>query len=120
MHRLVARLQPFAGMSHLDVAGGTGDVAFRVLGAMREDRARQLEGGASPAAVPLGEVHVCDINPDMLLEGRRKAARMAAAGARPDGAGSTKHASLQEPYVEDDTCMELLHAHGMGWQPAPC
>ena len=84
MHRLVARLQPFAGMSHLDVAGGTGDVAFRVINAMREDQARQLEGGASPASVPLGEVHVCDINPDMLLEGQRKAARMPVAGALPN------------------------------------
>ena len=32
---LVAAVQPFAGMRHLDVAGGTGDVAFRVLRAMQ-------------------------------------------------------------------------------------
>ena len=33
--RLVAAVQPYAGMQHLDVAGGTGDVAFRVLRAMQ-------------------------------------------------------------------------------------
>ncbi|KAG6583494.1 2-methoxy-6-polyprenyl-1,4-benzoquinol methylase, mitochondrial, partial [Cucurbita argyrosperma subsp. sororia] len=29
--RLVSELNPFPGMKHLDVAGGTGDVAFRIL-----------------------------------------------------------------------------------------
>lgn len=33
--RLVAAVQPYAGMQHLDVAGGTGDVAFRMLRAMQ-------------------------------------------------------------------------------------
>ena len=44
--RLVSQLAPFAGMQHLDVAGGTGDVAFRVL-----ERIRGAEAHArSPAA----------------------------------------------------------------------
>ncbi|EIE23920.1 putative ubiquinone/menaquinone biosynthesis methyltransferase [Coccomyxa subellipsoidea C-169] len=71
--RLVTRLQPFAGMQHLDVAGGTGDVAFRVLGAMGEEQAREQEDSDAPNPVPLGQVHVCDINPDMLQAGQRKA-----------------------------------------------
>ena len=80
--RLVTRLQPWAGMRHLDVAGGTGDVAFRVLRALQRDRARrQEEEGLPEGGVPLGEVHVCDINPDMLDEGRRKAGRAADLGA---------------------------------------
>lgn len=33
--RLVESLRPFPGQQHLDVAGGTGDVAFRVLRAVR-------------------------------------------------------------------------------------
>ncbi|BDA46409.1 2-methoxy-6-polyprenyl-1,4-benzoquinol methylase, mitochondrial [Coccomyxa sp. Obi] len=70
---LVTRLQPFAGMRHLDVAGGTGDVAFRVLREMREDQIRQQEESNSPSLVQLGQVHVCDINPDMLQAGQRKA-----------------------------------------------
>lgn len=44
--RLVSQLRPFAGMQHLDVAGGTGDVAFRVLGQIR-----QAESEA-PSVVP--------------------------------------------------------------------
>eukprot|EP00983_Pelagomonas_calceolata_P131823 1161813-Pelagomonas_calceolata.AAC.11 len=39
-HRLVDTLRPFPGMHHLDVAGGTGDVAFRVLRAIRQAEAR--------------------------------------------------------------------------------
>jgi hypothetical protein len=106
--RLVETLRPFPGMNHLDVAGGTGDVAFRVLRAIRraeaEARARssappqsspRAAGGpaspsASPAASaspssssapppgppprqPAGSVVVCDINPEMLQVGRKKA-----------------------------------------------
>jgi demethylmenaquinone methyltransferase / 2-methoxy-6-polyprenyl-1,4-benzoquinol methylase len=44
--------------SLLDIAGGTGDIAFRVIGA----------GGAGTHAT------VCDINPDMLAVGRERAA----------------------------------------------
>lgn len=44
--RLVSQLRPFAGMQHLDVAGGTGDVAFRVLRKIREAEA-DAQGGAS-------------------------------------------------------------------------
>ena len=47
--------QPF---SLLDVAGGTGDIAFRVVAA----------GGAGTSTT------VCDINPDMLTVGRERAA----------------------------------------------
>lgn len=106
-------MQPFAGMQHLDVAGGTGDVAVRVLramqvcmanasmqcfcrrvslrkecdclifscvqtvwqGCLQADQARQQESSDSPAAVPLGHVHLCDINPGMLQEGYKKAAQ---------------------------------------------
>jgi demethylmenaquinone methyltransferase/2-methoxy-6-polyprenyl-1,4-benzoquinol methylase len=44
----------------LDVAGGTGDIAFRVIAA----------GGAGTRAI------VCDINADMLLVGRERAAKL--------------------------------------------
>lgn len=61
IHRLwkattVDRIKPRAGMTVLDVAGGTGDIAFALA--------------AKGAAVT-----VCDINPDMLAEGQRRAAR---------------------------------------------
>src|SRR5207247_8164268 len=43
--------------SVIDIAGGTGDIAFRIIDA----------GGAQP------RVTVCDINPDMLAVGRERA-----------------------------------------------
>jgi ubiquinone/menaquinone biosynthesis methyltransferase len=57
-------LKPRPGMRLLDVAGGTGDIAFRIL-----DRAnRDLPEGRTPATVT-----VCDINEAMLSVGRDRA-----------------------------------------------
>ena len=66
MHRLwkdrfVARVKPRAGEAILDMAGGTGDVAFRM--ARRGAR-----------------VTVADINPDMLAVGRERADKRGIAG----------------------------------------
>src|SRR5258708_22759575 len=58
---LVDVLNPRAGERFLDVAGGTGDVAFRIL-------RRQMERGAARP-----DVTVCDINPAMLAVGRDRA-----------------------------------------------
>jgi demethylmenaquinone methyltransferase/2-methoxy-6-polyprenyl-1,4-benzoquinol methylase len=58
---MVEWLNPQPGWRHVDVAGGTGDIAFRIA-----DLAR-VRGGAAT-------VTVCDINPDMLNEGVRRAA----------------------------------------------
>ncbi|RID74106.1 hypothetical protein BRARA_B01222, partial [Brassica rapa] len=40
--RLVGKLSPFAGMKHLDVAGGTGDVAFRIFDAVNSVKRRAV------------------------------------------------------------------------------
>jgi demethylmenaquinone methyltransferase/2-methoxy-6-polyprenyl-1,4-benzoquinol methylase len=57
---LVEWLNPQPGWRCLDVAGGTGDIAFRIAGMARG------RGGAAA-------VTVCDINADMLGEGVRRA-----------------------------------------------
>ena len=59
--RFVSRVKPRAGEQILDMAGGTGDVAFRM--------ARR---GA--------QVTIADINPDMLKVGKRRAERSGIAG----------------------------------------
>jgi demethylmenaquinone methyltransferase / 2-methoxy-6-polyprenyl-1,4-benzoquinol methylase len=58
---MVERLNPRPGWRVLDVAGGTGDIAFRIADTVR------ARGGAA-------EIVVCDINPEMLGEGVRRAA----------------------------------------------
>ncbi len=57
---LVEWLNPQPGWRCLDVAGGTGDIAFRIAGMARS------RGGEAA-------VTVCDINADMLGEGVRRA-----------------------------------------------
>ncbi len=54
--RMLNELNPRQGSTLLDVAGGTGDIAFRFL----------------QKAVK-GRVTVCDINPDMLINGKNRA-----------------------------------------------
>eukprot|EP00793_Prasinoderma_coloniale_P003948 PRCOL_00006789-RA len=63
-------LSPFGSTRHLDVAGGTGDVARRVLAAARA--ARAAEGSATG---PAPFVTVCDINEAMLAAGQERAKR---------------------------------------------
>jgi ubiquinone/menaquinone biosynthesis C-methylase UbiE len=75
MHRLwkdrfVEMLSPFPGMKHIDVAGGTGDVAFRVVRALENAESLQSQTSGSK-----GHVTVFDINAEMLEEGRKKASK---------------------------------------------
>ena len=78
MHRLwkdwlVRQLRPAPGQVHLDVAGGTGDVAFRVLRSLRTAvRVAAATGRQAPAQGP-GVVIVSDISAAMLSEGRKRA-----------------------------------------------
>jgi demethylmenaquinone methyltransferase/2-methoxy-6-polyprenyl-1,4-benzoquinol methylase len=55
--RLIRMIRPRAGLDYLDVAGGTGDIAFRI---------RKATG-------PDARITVCDINPEMLRVGRDRA-----------------------------------------------
>eukprot|EP00741_Cyanophora_paradoxa_P003439 tig00000704_g3342.t1 len=88
VHRLwkdhmVRVLRPMPGARVLDVAGGTGDIAFRIVRAM--DAARHGATGSAPSwdaaystpqsSEPRGSgcVVVCDINPSMIEAGKRRA-----------------------------------------------
>jgi demethylmenaquinone methyltransferase/2-methoxy-6-polyprenyl-1,4-benzoquinol methylase len=64
---MVEWLNPRAGWRVLDVAGGTGDIAFRIAAMAR------CRGGEA-------DITVCDINADMLGEGRRRAEQKGEAG----------------------------------------
>lgn len=71
---LVERLNPQPGAQLLDVAGGTGDVAFRFVESVRArlPPPAMVLTGAAPAP-PQSRVVVCDINPNMLKVGRQRA-----------------------------------------------
>ena len=60
-------LNPRPGQHLLDVAGGTGDIAFRFL---ERTRPRQVPPGDTP---PAARVTVCDINETMVSVGRDRA-----------------------------------------------
>ncbi len=73
MHRLwkaslVDWLDPRPGLRLLDVAGGTGDIAFRVL-----DRLAAQGSGDEGPERPEAQVVVCDLTPRMLEIGRDRA-----------------------------------------------
>jgi demethylmenaquinone methyltransferase/2-methoxy-6-polyprenyl-1,4-benzoquinol methylase len=57
-------LDPRPGQTVLDVAGGTGDIALRIL---------ERWGGPGKAAAAGGRILVCDLTPAMLARGRDRA-----------------------------------------------
>lgn len=61
----VGKMSPRADTRLLDVAGGTGDIAFRCL--------RHMKNSALPSEEQSGEIIVCDINAEMLKVGEKRA-----------------------------------------------
>ncbi|MAU41482.1 MAG: bifunctional demethylmenaquinone methyltransferase/2-methoxy-6-polyprenyl-1,4-benzoquinol methylase [Kordiimonas sp.] len=81
---LIRKLRPQPGMTLLDVAGGTGDIAFRFLDAARKAPAQphqeSIDSNIPPTHTPAptttephAKVIVCDINSNMLTVGRDRA-----------------------------------------------
>jgi demethylmenaquinone methyltransferase/2-methoxy-6-polyprenyl-1,4-benzoquinol methylase len=64
---LVEWLNPQPGWRTIDVAGGTGDIAFRIVDMARAKSSKGRGGGEAA-------VTVCDINEKMVAEGKRRAA----------------------------------------------
>ncbi|KAL2228886.1 2-methoxy-6-polyprenyl-1,4-benzoquinol methylase, mitochondrial [Sesamum indicum] len=71
--RLVSELNPFPGMKHLDVAGGTGDVAFRILEHINSVGHRAMRDTEDDNLLEETKIFVCDINPNMLNVGKKRA-----------------------------------------------
>ncbi|XP_023520412.1 2-methoxy-6-polyprenyl-1,4-benzoquinol methylase, mitochondrial-like isoform X2 [Cucurbita pepo subsp. pepo] len=74
--RLVSELNPFPGMKHLDVAGGTGDVAFRILESINNVKRRERQDVREDDSQEQTQIYVCDINPHMLNIGKKRAIEM--------------------------------------------
>ncbi|CAN4110479.1 unnamed protein product [Withania somnifera] len=71
--RLVSKLNPFPGMKHLDVAGGTGDVAFRILENIKNVKRRAIQDVLDDGLIEETRIYVCDINSNMLGAGKKRA-----------------------------------------------
>ena len=70
----VRALNPQPGMKLLDVAGGTGDIAFRFLeGVQQAIAAAPITSYPQHKTVPRAEVIVADINASMLAVGKQRA-----------------------------------------------
>lgn len=82
-HFVRRRLSPLPGMRCLDVAGGTGDIAERIV-----------------ARAPTAAVTVCDVNEAMLREGRARQNRRTRASLAPAPASAPSGASIQ--FVQGD------------------
>jgi 2-methoxy-6-polyprenyl-1,4-benzoquinol methylase len=78
-HRLIERLAPQVNTKLLDVAGGTGDIAFRFIEAVNDKSpfpalsSPSVFRSTSPLSPVSASVVVCDINPSMLAVGRERA-----------------------------------------------
>ena len=67
----VSTLNPHRAMKLLDVAGGTGDIAFRVL-----DRLSQIQSKSKEPDDAFGHITCCDINDSMLKVGQQRAEQL--------------------------------------------
>ncbi len=65
---LIRRIRPKAGLHYLDVAGGTGDIAFRI-----NQYIQKRNNQRPPACGHDGSITLCDLNWDMLRVGRDRA-----------------------------------------------
>ena len=77
-NHLIRRIRPKAGLDYLDVAGGTGDIAFRINDYIN----KRNKNSAIPPRPPAcghgdlkkdGSITLCDLNYDMLRVGRDRA-----------------------------------------------
>ena len=74
---IVIKLGVFPGMIHVDVAGGTGDIGFRSLSALRAAGPARDSSFHAPNVGPKpGRIIICDINSHMLVERKRRAAHL--------------------------------------------
>ncbi|KAL8509698.1 hypothetical protein ACS0TY_016784 [Phlomoides rotata] len=71
--RLVSKLSPFPGMKHLDVACGTGDVAFRILESIYKPKYRAVRDKSYDSLIGETQIFVYDINTNMLNVGKKRA-----------------------------------------------
>ncbi|CCW69957.1 unnamed protein product [Phytomonas sp. Hart1] len=71
-HFVENSVRPVLGAKFLDIAGGTGDIVFRIMDTIRR---QEHIFGLTPRSLEGTQIVVCDINKNMLEEGERRAIR---------------------------------------------
>jgi len=73
-NHLIRRIRPKSNQAFLDVAGGTGDIAFRIKAALERKSSNNAPGpSACGLATSKSKITLCDLNYDMLRVGRDRA-----------------------------------------------
>lgn len=73
-NHLIRKIRPRPGLHYLDVAGGTGDIAFRIKQAItNHDKPGGALSSEDAADVGMSSITLCDLNWDMLRVGRDRA-----------------------------------------------
>jgi len=85
--------------AHLDVAGGTGDISFRVFSLLQSRIPSLSSFSPSSSSSPAATVTVCDINPAMLKVGEERAVAQFGEGmvARMSAFGGASESSPSKP-----------------------
>ena len=105
-HRLITLLAPTQHTQLLDVAGGTGDIAFRFIETVRAIPISAYKRAASDGPALTAAATVCDINPSMLAVGRERAVQYGylsestASPAAPASASSSSSSHIGLAFVE--------------------
>ncbi|KAM7509560.1 hypothetical protein LguiA_020013 [Lonicera macranthoides] len=108
--RLVSKLNPFPGIKHLDVAGGTGDVAFRILETVNSVSRRGIQDMLESNLREDTQIYVCDINPNMLNVGKKRAQER---GLGEDGSLIWVEGDAEALKVEDESMDGYTIAFGI-------
>ena len=101
-HRLITLLAPTQHTQLLDVAGGTGDIAFRFIETVRAIPISAYKRTASDGPALTAAVTVCDINPSMLAVGRERAVQYGylSDSSSPSSSSSTASSRVGVAFVE--------------------
>ena len=69
----VRMIRPKPGLSYLDVAGGTGDIAFRIKRKIENEKMKERDRDISQTSLLSSSITLLDLNPNMLTVGRDRA-----------------------------------------------
>jgi ubiquinone/menaquinone biosynthesis methyltransferase len=108
----VRMLGPTPGCTILDLAGGTGDISFRIIEAIRAAKKEQYQTHGI-RELPASEVILSDINADMLEVGRERAEKLGYTGDDKDPLLTIQQLDAQAIPLPDNSLDAVTMAFGI-------